>query len=210
MIPVPSAAANPYHHGDLPNALKAAAAEVIAERGPAGFSLREVARRAGVSHAAPAHHFGDTTGLLTAVAVDAFRALDESMGAAAEAATDPADRLRRVGRAYVEVGLSHPAPMSIVFRPDLIDTSSPEYGEWGKRAYGHLEQALMEVRDAYNPSLDIDNAARMCWSMVQGILVLYAGIEAREADIDKITPAMGDLASRFCELAMEGLRNAAD
>ena len=51
----------PYHHGDLPDTLRRAAAELIAERGAAGFSLREVARRAGVSHAAPAHHYGDST-----------------------------------------------------------------------------------------------------------------------------------------------------
>src|SRR5258707_3669661 len=61
-----------YHHGDLPNALRRAAVEVIEERGLAAFSLREVARRAGVSHNAPAHHFGDVRGLLTSLAVEGF------------------------------------------------------------------------------------------------------------------------------------------
>ena len=54
-----------YHHGDLPAALRAAAVDLIQERGPAKFSLREVARRAGVSYAAPSHHFGDARGLLS-------------------------------------------------------------------------------------------------------------------------------------------------
>lgn len=205
---VTSTASSSYHHGDLPNALKEAAAEVIVERGSAGFSLREVARRAGVSHAAPAHHFGDTTGLLTALAIDAFRALDAAMTAAAAQATDPVDRLRRIGRAYTEVGLTHPAHLSIVFRPDLVDTSDPDYGLWGDRAYSHLERALTAVRDAHNPDLDINTAARLCWSMVQGLVVLYDGMTARGLDDAGDDCTIGDLAESFCGLVMDGLRSA--
>ena len=68
----PQAPTRPYHHGNLPDALRAAAAEVITEKGVGGFSLREVARRAGVSHTAPAHHFGDTTGLLKVLMIAVF------------------------------------------------------------------------------------------------------------------------------------------
>src|SRR6186713_342124 len=67
--------ARPYHHGDLPRALLEAAVEAIAEVGPAAVSLRDLARRAGVSHAAPAHHFGDKAGLLTALAIEGFELL---------------------------------------------------------------------------------------------------------------------------------------
>lgn len=206
-MPTPAAAARPagYHHGDLPNALKAAAVEVITEKGPAGFSLREVARRAGVSHAAPAHHFGDSTGLLTALAVDAFRLLDEAMTAAAAAAEDPADRLSRVGRAYVEVGLANPAHLGVVFRPDLVDTSDPAYGEWGERAYRHLVEALEAVRDALNPDLDVDDAARLCWSTVQGLLVLHPGMSSRDERHGAGAEEIGDLAERFCRLLLDGL-----
>ncbi len=197
-----------YHHGDLPNALKAAAAEVIVERGPAGFSLREVARRAGVSHAAPAHHFGDTTGLLTALAIEAFELLDRAMSEAAVEASDPADRLARIGQAYVEVGVTNPAHMAVVFRPDLIDTDSEDYLVWGERAYGHLVAALEAVSEAFNPDLDIDAAAQLCWSMVQGLVVLYDGIVARE-DLHQGSPApIGPMAAGFCDLVMSGLRNA--
>src|SRR4030095_14934141 len=72
--------ARPYHHGDLPRALLEAAVQAIAEAGAAAVSLRELARRAGVSHAAPAHHFGDKAGLLTAVAADGFRRLAATLG----------------------------------------------------------------------------------------------------------------------------------
>ncbi len=98
-----------YHHGDLPNALRHAAVEVITEKGLGSFSLREVARRAGVSHAAPAHHFGDTRGLLTSLAIEAFSHLKAATEAAAAAEPDPRLRLAAVGRAYVEMGINHPA-----------------------------------------------------------------------------------------------------
>ncbi len=67
-----------YHHGDLRRALLAAALEAIEESGPAALSLRDLARRAGVSHAAPAHHFGDKAGLLTALAAEGFDLLADS------------------------------------------------------------------------------------------------------------------------------------
>ena len=70
----------PYHHGDLPRALLEAALQAIVEVGPAAVSLRDLARRTGVSHAAPAHHFGDKAGLLTAVATDGFRRLAATLG----------------------------------------------------------------------------------------------------------------------------------
>ena len=91
------AAERPYHHGDLERALKAAAVDLITEVGPAGFSLREVARRAGVSHAAPAHHFGDSRGLLTALAVDGFRHLATQLAAARSGETDPQRQLEHIG-----------------------------------------------------------------------------------------------------------------
>jgi AcrR family transcriptional regulator len=84
-----SAMTDRYHHGDLPNALRAAAVDVIAESGIGGFSLREVARRAGVSHNAPAHHFGDMTGLLTSLAVEGFVHLRDDTSAAIAASTTP-------------------------------------------------------------------------------------------------------------------------
>ncbi|MEM7339431.1 MAG: TetR/AcrR family transcriptional regulator [Actinomycetota bacterium] len=201
---------NRYHHGDLPNALKGAAAEVIAERGPSGFSLREVARRAGVSHAAPAHHFRDSTGLLTELAVDAFRYLDAAMSEAEAAATDSVDRLRLLGRAYVEVAVEHPAHCSIVFRGDVVDTTSPDYQEWGERAYGHLAAAVEAVAAEHNPDLDIGLAASLCWSAMQGLIVLHPGMIKRQelfCDPEEITTeSIGDIAERFGDMMMAGFK----
>lgn len=106
-----------YHHGDLRNALIAATEEVLAERGVDGFSLREVARRAGVSPAAPAHHFGDATGLLTAVATLGFEELTRALREGdARGGADPAARLREQGVAYVRFAVRHPGRFGLMFR----------------------------------------------------------------------------------------------
>ncbi|HEY4419033.1 MAG TPA: TetR family transcriptional regulator, partial [Pseudonocardia sp.] len=74
----------PYHHGDLRRALLDTALQAVAEQGPAAISLRDVARRAGVSHAAPTHHFGDKTGLLTALAAEGWSLLADALTEAGE------------------------------------------------------------------------------------------------------------------------------
>src|SRR4051794_203129 len=95
--PTPSASPSPYHHGDLRRVLLDAAVAAIAEHGPAALSLRDLARRAGVSHAAPAHPFDDKAALLTAVAVDGYQRLAERLRAARTAGT-----FLDVGVAYVQ------------------------------------------------------------------------------------------------------------
>ena len=95
--------ARPYHHGDLPRALLEAAVEAIEEVGPAALSLRDLARRTGVSHAAPAHHFGDKAGLLTAVAADGFRRLAATLGEAYRATGS----FLEVGVAYARFAVTH-------------------------------------------------------------------------------------------------------
>jgi AcrR family transcriptional regulator len=93
---------SPYHHGALRAALIEATEALLAERGAEGFSLREVARRAGVSPAAPSHHFGDAAGLLTAVASLGFEALAQALQAGqARGGSDPAPRCASQGVAYV-------------------------------------------------------------------------------------------------------------
>lgn len=111
---VPTSPDRPYHHGDLRRALLAVAVEVLGEQGPAGLSLRDLARRAGVSHAAPAHHFGDRTGLLTAVATEGFGLLADELRAAGEGG------FLEIGVAYVRFAVAHRAHFSVMFRPDLL------------------------------------------------------------------------------------------
>src|SRR3982751_4795766 len=106
---VPSPARDAYHHGALRESLIEAAEAVLAERGVDGFSLREVARRAGVSPAAPAHHFGDARGLLSELALQGFQEFGDDLAAAdARGGDDPARRLYEQGLAYVAFAMRRP------------------------------------------------------------------------------------------------------
>src|SRR6516162_56417 len=121
---MPAEPARPYHHGDLRPALLRAAVEVIGEAGPAAMSLREVARRAGVSHAA-AYHFGDKAGLLTAVAAQGYRMLTEEL----RGARDARRGFLEVGVAYVRFAVSHRAHCEVRYRPELYRRDDAEVGQ---------------------------------------------------------------------------------
>jgi len=153
-------------------ALCRAAAEVIVANGLGAFSLREVARRAGVSHAAPAYHFGNTKGLLTAVAVQGLWSLERASRAAAECETDPIEKLVAVSRAYVGIALAHPGHCEVIWRTDLIDTETQHYAEAGTAAFRVLIEVIEEVASAHNPELPVLDTALAYWSAVQGQVVL--------------------------------------
>ncbi|OYW97679.1 MAG: hypothetical protein B7Z14_17010 [Bosea sp. 32-68-6] len=122
-----------YHHGDLRQAMIDAAEAVLAERGVGGFTLRECARRAGVSPAAPAHHFGNLAGLLTAVATLGFDGLSDAMeAAAARASATGGCRLAAICRAYLETALARPGRFRVVFPPGPLPSETakaPDFAE---------------------------------------------------------------------------------
>ena len=198
-----------YHHGDLNQALRLAAVELIAERGLGAFSLREVARRAGVSHAAPAHHFGDVGGLLTAVAIDGFCRLHEVTAAAAASTPGSAvDRLCAVGRAYVELAISNSGHCAVMMRHDVIDADDPRYQDAGDDAFGVLIEALVAVADEINPDLDVDIAAATCWSSMQGLIELHGTMnkldERHRADGEPELAPIGDMADQITRMIVTG------
>lgn len=164
------AGARAYHHGALRQALIEAAEEVIAERGLDRFSLREAARRAGVSPAAPAHHFGDARGLLTAIATQAFLDLAEALKTADEAAgPDRESRIKAQGMAYVSFALDRPARFDLMWRRSLLDNENERLGEAGRQAWEALDHAARgegALRSGpRDPALAPSIAA---WSMVHG------------------------------------------
>lgn len=165
-------ASDRYHHGDLPNALRRAAVDVIVERGVAGFSLREVARRAGVSHTAPAHHFGDVRGLLTSVATEGFAELERVTKLAAAAHDEPVDQLAAIGIAYVELARTHPAHCAVMFRPDVVDQDDPAFAAAGMAAYAVLEHTVQAVLARAGSHADVHDVAAMVWSTMQGFVEL--------------------------------------
>jgi len=159
--------------GHLPDALRSAAVDVINENGLSGFSLREVTRRAGVSHAAPAYHFNNAAGLLTSLAIEAFVRLRESLEAAGAGIDDPIERFVSLGRGYVRTGRDYPAHCEVAFRTDLVDNDNVELQAAGLAAYAVLENAIRAIAETYNPALDITSAANLAWSAMQGLLVLF-------------------------------------
>jgi AcrR family transcriptional regulator len=158
-----------YHHGDLRAALIEAAEGLLAECGPDRFSLREAARRAGVSPAAPKHHFHDARGLLTAIAVRAFDDLAARLEVAAEGSDDRIECIRAQGRAYVRFALDERARFDLMWRTALLDGEDAELDRAGRRAFAALDR-LVRGKDAVALARDDPATAPSvaCWSMVHG------------------------------------------
>jgi AcrR family transcriptional regulator len=160
-----AAVTKPYHHGDLRRELIRHALAEITENGVAALSLRELARRAGVSHAAPAHHFGDKTGLLTTIATEGFTLLAETLEAA---------RLRgflETGVAYVSFAVEHPAHFTVMFGPDGND-SDPDLAAARSRAGAILDEGVVDLPHPPAES-DRHDAAIAAWSLVHGFATLW-------------------------------------
>ena len=187
--------ADRYHHGALREALLQEAEAVIAERGLDGFSLRETARRAGVSPAAPQHHFGDARGLLTALATTGFEDLAEALARAdAAAGPDREARLQAQGIAYVDFALSQPARFDLMWRRARVDCDDPDYAAASRRAFATLAAVVTGVPMADAP----DPRVLACWSVVHGFArlaldgVFGAGMPAARAAADALLPAVLD------------------
>lgn len=156
----------PYHHGDLPRVLLAAAVTAIEEAGPAALSLRDLARRTGVSHAAPTHHFGDKAGLLTALAVEGFDLL-------AAALTAAGDDLLDVGVAYVDFAVRHRAHFEVMFRPDLYRADAPEVRAARERAGAALHSGVATLPPDRAEPGEARTDALAAWSIVHGFATLW-------------------------------------
>ncbi|MFF9489411.1 TetR/AcrR family transcriptional regulator [Streptomyces sp. NPDC014676] len=147
-----------YHHGDLRRAVLTAALDVIAAQGPAALSLRDLARRAGVSHAAPAHHFKDRAGLLTAIATEGHGLLSTALG--------EAEDLRELGVRYVRFAAAHPAHFQVMFRPELLRPDDPELLAARDRTRSTLRTAVEAHGD------DPATGFMAAWSLAHGFATL--------------------------------------
>jgi AcrR family transcriptional regulator len=170
-----AAARRDYHHGDLRSALLDSVGRIVREQGPAFVSIREVARRARVSHAAPSHHFGNKSGILTAFAAQGFDRLADAVGEtiAASRASTPPDVLAAMGRAYVRFALEHPEHFSIMFRVELLDQDDANLARASDRAYDALIATTRAA--AARGILDSDPtvAAAAAWALVHGLATLW-------------------------------------
>jgi len=142
----PPAGETPYHHGDLHDALLAAAERVLERDGLTGLTLRAVAREAGVSHAAPTHHFGDLTGLISELAAVGFRQFNEAMAKSCEGVSSPLERALARPKAYVAYAQAHPGMYGIMFRTERLDYSRPSLHEAAESSFSGLANAIATMR----------------------------------------------------------------
>lgn len=159
-----------YHHGDLPAAALVEVDRIVRERGLAAVSLREVARRLGVSNAAPSHHFGDKAGLLTAYATQGFELLAAHLGEASDR-----DELLALGQAYVAFAIERPGHFAVMFRPELLHDGDPDLLAAGAAAFGALAAAIASVRGLPPHDEGVQFAAAGAWSLVHGFATLWLG-----------------------------------
>jgi AcrR family transcriptional regulator len=159
----------PYHHGALRAALIEATDEILQERGIEGFSLREAARRVGVSPAAPVHHFGSTAGLLTEIAISAYRDLTRYLREA-QGSEDPRFRLHAQGVGYVRFALRYPGRFKLMFHRGLL-LDDARLTEAADAAYGELEKSVRAYLGiTVDAPLDVIGEAMRfgAWSIVHG------------------------------------------
>jgi AcrR family transcriptional regulator len=190
-----------YHHGDLRKALIDGALEVLAEKGVDAFSLRETARRVGVSPAAYKHHFADTRALLTELAALAFTRLANQLEqASAAAGRERRGCLKAQAAAYLDFALAEPALFDLMWRTPLLDVSDPTLVAEKTRAFECLDRV---VRGPSAPRISPDDPAMAptitCWSVVHGFarLVLDGTLghdgDARTRAASRLLPVMLDL-----------------
>jgi AcrR family transcriptional regulator len=171
--------ARPYHHGDLRRALLDAALALVTEHGPAALSLREVARRAGVSHAAPAHHFRNKAGLLTAIAADGYRMLAEALADAGANAADGSTPFREQGVAYVVFATEHPAHFAVMRAPYLLGGDDAELAAARESAGTQLRAGAGTLAGGGGVTTPL-----AAWSLVHGLasLLLEGNIRLEPGD----------------------------
>ncbi|HXA43668.1 MAG TPA: TetR/AcrR family transcriptional regulator [Candidatus Solibacter sp.] len=163
-----------YHHGDLRRALMDAGIEILGEHGVDGLSLREVARRAGVSQAAPYHHFADKGSLLSAIAEQGYLELAEALRAGASHAGGTAlQRFHGMGVAYVRFAVEHPGMFRLLFRPEMLATASPAGTFAATASYRVLEEVLVAAIAEGSVTGPRDDVALAAWCAVHGAAILY-------------------------------------
>lgn len=164
----------PYHHGALRDALLKAAETVLERDGLAGLTLRAAAREAGVSHAAPTHHFGDMTGLLSELAAAGFRKFGAALAEAAASKTSPSERMDAMGEAYVAFARDYPGMFLLMFRSERLDVARPALREAMDEAFAALTRGASARRgtSVQPPALALAADVVRAWALVHGFAML--------------------------------------
>lgn len=203
MVKSSPALKKPYHHGDLRRALVGAALAALADEGLEGLTLRGVARRAGVSRAAPYHYFRDKAELIAAVTVDCYERLAETMRSTAKQATvDPVERLVLLGRIYVEFAVNDPVQFRLMHRPELFGTTgNNSVAASAAGAFAELREAVdLCHREGHFREGSAGENALGCWCAVHGVAALWV-----DGGLVGHTSAPGELGERVARAFARGL-----
>lgn len=198
-----------YHHGDLRRALIDASLALISEEGFGALTLREVARRAGVTHAAPYRHFEDKEALLAAVAEEGFRAMATQMRERMDKESAPLERLGACGVAYVLFAVQHPAHFRVMFGPHFSHPADHDgLAQEEGNAFGLLVQSIVHGQQAgVLREGEPMPLALVAWSQVHGLASLLVDQQLKQA-LQKGATAE-ELARFQTWLLFEGLRRPA-
>ncbi len=209
----------PYHHGQLRQALIDAALHLLAVRGIESLTLREVARQAGVSHAAPYHHFADKSALVEALVVESFQALATALHDATRTSFGTAfEQLIILGRVYVRFALEHPAAFRLMYRPELRQpsflerqeqTASPSpIDQAGLEAYQVLTNGVIACQQAgVIPPRDPAPLTLTAWCTIHGLTVLL--LDGSPGNVFRGEQSLEDadhLTSMVTQILIHGLR----
>jgi AcrR family transcriptional regulator len=195
----------PYHHGDLRRSLIEAGLELIREGRDWSFSLREVAKRAGVSHNAPYYHFADKRDLLIAIAVVGYEMLGARLAAAADPNEDAKSALIASGRAYIQFGLDNPGHYQLMFSGTL---NGPEGRPKALADIGVATRVVLQEilrrgarEGVFSSSLlrtaELKTATATAWSTVHGFTMLVIeGVPPPDLPLADLTDRVVRFASR--------------
>jgi AcrR family transcriptional regulator len=194
-----------YHHGDLRRALLDAALALVTEHGPSGITLREAARRAGVTHAAPYRHFADKEALLAALAEEGFMRLRAEVEEAIQASIGIA-RLEQIGVAYIRFARTNPSQFRVMFGAEVGDKRRyPSLLTADQAVFDLVTQAICAAQEA--GELPGGNPARMglvSWSMLHGVASLIVDGQMERAGVRD--DAIEDFARRVARTANAGMK----
>ena len=180
------AANKPYHHGDLRRALLGAAETILEREGPSGLSLRAVAREAGVSPAAPYHHFKDKDELMLAVGRNGFAQLKRALADAALGEGDAAAKLPAIGLAYIEFAQAHPATYEVMYGCARRADTMPAHDDDDPGGFTLVKDAISDAAGGQLSDIDLNLAAIAAWCAVHGLAEMRGF-----AEFEPLKEAMG-------------------
>ena len=180
----------PYHHGDLSRALVLAGRRILEKEGPAALSLRAVAREAGVSPAAPYHHFKDKCDLMAAVASEGWHELSVAILEARAKARDPRHGLSEIGLAYVCFARQNPALYRLMYDSACDREDMPDHAKDESSGYGQVREALIAVGVDPTNDRELKLATIAAWCAAHGVaeMVGFKEFEGLKAEMGGEVP----------------------